>query len=503
MFRPLLLACGILAASVHVSYAQIFIPIYISPAIVPDAKTADYKNIHTVAVISALGSQFVMHNNHFIAPIERQLDIQDWKIDEEIEIRLKQYLSNRFSFKQVSFDHAALAKISDGQFGGLGSNFSGFLRSLPTDQVDAYIVVRRGLAYSAPGIEGLGLENGAPFGDATPVVWTNFEINIVDAKTSKVIAEAYSRVRLRDNTPPSFSGIFASDILKVDDKFNLSDKQKLVLHETVSSALNLSIVETLRTLNIASDLPAAGTRTMVPIPPDQSPYKTYRNVAVVSGLGSKLNVEHAGYSILSHDTYPAMDTNWDLDTLLEKRAGAALAKHFNIVTADVDRAAFSKTVLRNEDHKWVPAIYGLPNTPDIDLYVLLVPVKEPIWGRYETAGPGLFNKTGLDPEETFIYAHYAIAAVDARTMKLVMGRIATMDPTHANKDVHEAKDKSFWSDAKPPEFTDAQKDDIKNSMYSLLNDSADETLLDLGLLGVIPEIGTPIENNPPSVQIGK
>ncbi len=493
MLKRLFAALILLAfAAGPANAAVIFIPMYFPAAGVPGAQTADYAGIHTVAVISALGSQITMRNNHFIAPKEHALDIQSWKLDDEIAARLKQYLSPRFEFKDVSFDRAALAKIPDGQWDGLFSGFTDFLKTLPHEQVDAYIVVRKGLAYQAPGIEGLGLENGSAFGDATPVVWTNYGIDIIDGKTGKQIGQAYSRVRLRDNTPPSFCGIFASPALKVGDDFNLSDNQLQLLHGTVSTMLNLSIVETLRALNIGVDLPPAGARTMVPIDPEKNPYKNYKNVAVVSALGKQFDVEHAGFSVLNHSTYPALDTGWDLDAHIEQQARTLLSQHFSVVEPNADRAAFEKTVLWNEDGKFAPVLAGLNPDPNIDLYVVFVPLRRPVWGVYKTTGLGVFNKTGLGTEGTYIFAHYAVAVIDAHTMKVLFARNAIMSPDHASPDPQQILDKEFWPSASPPVFSPEQMTKFHDTITDILDNSVNETLLQMFLLGVAPADGTPL-----------
>jgi hypothetical protein len=191
--RLLAVALGVLFCATSVSNAQIFIPI-ITPAYpqaFPQAQTADYQKIHTVAVISAIGDHISMHGASFWSSKTRNLDLSGWNLDDEIQAQLKKQLSARFSFKEVPFDRAALAKIPNGPLVNYLSGFSGFLQTLPQTDVDAYLIVRRDLEYHMPSIEGLGLEGL----ENASVLWANYEIDLVDAQSRKLIAKAYSRVR--------------------------------------------------------------------------------------------------------------------------------------------------------------------------------------------------------------------------------------------------------------------------------------------------------------------
>ncbi len=492
MFKKLLAVAMLVAAASGANAATVFVPSYVTPPRVEEAQPSDYRNIRSVAVISALGENLTLRNNHFLGPQEHELDIGDWKIDAEIEARLKQYLSARFSFRQVSFEREALARISDNRLGDLFSGFSDFLEKLPTDQTDAYIVVRQGLANSAPGIEGLGLENGGTFEDGVPIVWANFEINIVDAKSKRIIARSYSRVQLRKSTPISFAGFFADQALKVGDDFNLTGAQSKLLHNTVSSLLNLSLVETLRSLNMGVDLPPPGARSLVPIPSDKNPYAGYRNVAIVSALGDSLDIEHAGFSILNHDIFPAQDPGWHVDAYIEAKARSLLSAHFSVVDPKVDRAAFSRAVLWDESAKFAPQLPGLNPDPGIDLYIVFVRLNEPVLGVYTAAGPGIFNKTSSLPEiaeGTYVFAHYAVAAIDARTMKVVFAKGAQMSPASDMSAPQRLLNAVSWPSSSPPVFPSDEMDQFHAAMNGILDESVNETLLQLLLLGVTPVEG--------------
>lgn len=470
-----------------------FIPMYIPMAVSPSASPADYTNIHSVAVISALGGKLRMQSHNFLGTKEKDLDISSWNIDGEIEARLRQYLSDRFTFKDVPYDRAALAGIPNGRWDNFFSKFPDFLKSLPRDAVDAYIVVRPDLGAYAPGIEGLGLENGGAFSDITPVVWANYDIDIVDAHTGKVIGQAYSQVRLRDNTPPSFVGLYASDALKVGGDFQITDTQKNILHETVSTALNLSIIETLRALKTGVDLPQAGARRLTPIPPDKNPYKDYKNVAVISALGDDIQLDHMGGTVFSESNYRVPEPDWHIDEHIEKRATDALAQHFTVVKADVDRTALSRATIWDDDGKLAPSFPGLPGDPKVDLFVLFLNLNERMAGVHFTKGLGLFNHTPIteEPNSTSVFAHFAVVTVDAKTMKFVSARAGIVGPEYPTPEPRKDMNNAIWPKS-PPAMSAEQSGQIHDGLITILDASIDETLLQLALLGVFPTASQPL-----------
>jgi hypothetical protein len=489
MIRRVIAVAAVLGSIISpANAAGVFVPlIFPVSVVVQGAKTADYDKIHTVAVISALGSHLTMRNNHFIGPKEHTIDVEDWKIDDEIENRLKQYLSPRFSFKEVPYDRASIAKIPDGQWDNWFSKFPDFLKTLPQDQVDAYIVVRQGLGYNAPGIQGLGLENGAPFGEATPVVWTNYEIDIVDAKTAKVIAEAYSRVRLRDSDQPSFSGIFASNALKVGDDFSLTDSQSKLLHSTVSTMLTLSIIETVRALNMGIELPPPGARVLREFTPEDDPYPHAKSVAIISGVGDVIDFEHLGFTILARSSASLPDPGWNLDTQIEQRARDNLQKRFTIKDVPIDREQFAKARLWDEDGKAAPHFPGLAVTDDVDLYVVFVKMSAGMAPTVvQATGLGVLDTTGslvnIAPD-TEVFANYATAVIDAHTGKVIFARRAISSPTHKDDWPAKPLDRTIWP-KNPAAMTSEQATAIKNALTDIIYDSEDETLLRLGLTGL-------------------
>ena len=351
----------------------------------------DYSAIHTVSVISSIGDKVNLSFGNMWGTATKEMPIQSWNIDALVETRLRQYLSGRFTFKDILYDRSALAKIPNTPFSFSNTEYSEFLKSIPANGVDAYIIVRPDLEYHQPGVAGLGLWNADNFAKPmTPYVWTNYEIDIVDARTLQTIAHAISSFRRNDKSPFSWAGV-PSPALRVGGDFKLTDAQINLLHATVVPMVNLSLIEVLRDLNTGVALPPPGARTIVPVSPERDPYKAYKKVAIVSALGDVIDLEHEGGTIFSHDNYLTPDPNWHLDDLVEARARAALEKHFLIAQPNVDRATFANAMIWDRDGKLAPNFAGLNPSPDVDLYVVFLKLKPAHMGRGQDGGRRRFQ----------------------------------------------------------------------------------------------------------------
>ena len=456
---------------------------------------ADLSRIKTVAVISAIGDHVTISSEHFIGSQTKSLDTHDWNLDAEVETRLRQYLSRRFEFTDIPYDRAKLAAIPNGHWDGLISGLPGFLKSLPDDSVDAFLIVRPGLAYQSPGPEGLGLTNADAPNNTVPLIWANFELDIIDAHTKKNLAVSYSRIKLRDNGTRSVPAIPGSVLLKADSNLALNDGQKVLLHGAMSTLVNLSLIESLRFLDIGADVPAPSARTMVPIAPLKDPFVAYRNVAVVSALGDDFLFHHLGGTIFSQNEYVVPEPDWHIDSLVEDRARMALSRHFTVVEPNVDRSQFRNASLLDDAGKPAPSFPGLKQGPDIDLYVVFVKLKQTAAGVIDTRGVGVFNHTPVtgEPDRTFVFAHYAVVAIDARTMKVLEAHSAVASPEHAVSAPHQDVAASDWPET-AAELTPQRTTVIRSALSDIVDDTVDETLLQMDLLGVIPSYAMPLSS---------
>lgn len=488
--RTRILAAAFIAATAatpalaHGGGGYVFIPIYI-PGRAPmhmAAQTGDYSRIHTVAVVSALGTSLTLTNDHFMGPVSRSVNIDDWKVDDEMTRLVRGYLGDRFAVKDVPYDRAALAAIPNGKMDTDTTPITAYLGKLPADGVDAFIVIRPNLDYHEPGVIGLALENGSDMTGSRPIVWANYEMDIVDARTLKVIGHAASRVRLREGEPDSFSGLIASGntlVLKDDEALDATKRD--TLHAYVSRLLNASAVETLRALQIGVALPEAGARKMIPIPADKDPWAKFSTVAVYSAVGDTLDCEHLGGTIFSTSSAKLSEPDWDMDGLLERQAKAALSKRFKIVDAPVDRAALAGATLQDASGKVAPAFPGI-TAGGADLYVVLVKVKVPVFTRFDGEGFGVWNHTPIGGENTAVFAHYAITVLDGHTLKLLAARTAVTSPDHTDPHPLTWVDNALWP-GDPPALTQTQATRIANALDDLVDDTVPETMLRLALTG--------------------
>jgi len=96
----------------------------------PKVQIGSYANIHSVAVLSAIGGSITFQNHYFVAPITGSMDISEWKIDEQVGAMLHQYLGSRFKVHAVAYDRAALAAIPNGPWDASGGPTRCFLQAV-------------------------------------------------------------------------------------------------------------------------------------------------------------------------------------------------------------------------------------------------------------------------------------------------------------------------------------------------------------------------------------
>ncbi len=473
--------------------AVMFIPVIIPiPVQVPSAQTGGYSRIHKVAVISAIGSRFIIQNNGFWGTKRYPLDIAAWKVDDTIEGMMRKYLGSRFTIVSVLFDRRPLASLPNGPWDNSTGGVRKLLSAVPNEGLDAFIVVRPDLEYQAPGISGLGLQNGTDFiNDAAPVIWANYEIDVVDAHTYVTIAKAYSRVSLHRGQPDSFAGLIADSSLKTD-KIILDEQQENLLHALTNRLVTASLIETLRSLQLGVTLPEVGARVLVPIPPDKAPYPDIKSVAIVSGIGDSLDFERFA-TIFGRSSKLIPVPEWHLDALVEHEARSALAPQFTIKDVAVDRAAFAHASLIDSDGKPNPQFPGLSPTPTVDAYLVFLKLREPLSDIMMT-GTGLGMRHNAVASQTGIFAFYAVALLDARTLKIIGATSAVTSPEFpASKPLLDVED-SLWPD-NPASPVPAQAAQIQKTIRDILVDTCHESMLRLGLTGMM------VDGAPPPVPV--
>jgi hypothetical protein len=489
----LLTAFAVTALAGPASAAVVFIPIVIPiPVQVPSAQTGGYSKIHNVAVISAIGSHFTIQNNSFWGTKRYPLDISGWKMDSAVEGMMRQYLGNRFNIVSVPFDRSALAALPNGPWDNSTGSVRKLLVSVPNDRLDAFIIVRPDLEYQAPGISGLALQNSTDFiNNAAPVVWANYEIDIVDAHTYDTIAKAYSRVSLHRGQPDSFAGLIATSNLKTD-RFDLDEQQQNLLHALTNHLITASLIETLRSLQLGVALPEAGARTLIPIPPDKRPHPGIKSVAIVSSIGDTFDFERFA-TVLGMSSKVVPVPEWQLDALVEQEARSAIGRQFIVKDIPIDRAAVAHASLIDSDDQLNPRFPGLSPTSDVDAYVLFVKLREPL-SDILMHGTGLGMWHNAVAQQTGMFAYYAVALVDAHTLKIIAATSAVTSPNYPASRPSVAVDDSLWPND-PMSMNGADAEKIRKAIQGLVIDTGRESMLRLGLTGMM------IDGAPPSVPI--
>jgi hypothetical protein len=483
VFRKLVLALTVLAVTaVQANARVVFIPIYIpaSVPVVPAAVKADYEKIHKVAVISAIGGSLDVMSIRQLGPAdERPFPISDWNLDAQATALLKQYLGGRFEFHDVAYDSAALSALPNGHWTTASASTAKlveYLKTLPAGDIDAFLLVRPDQEAGVQAPPGIGIFMQG--GDAS--LWANYEIDIVDAKDIRQIAKSFARVRLRDNTTASFAGLELNKALYPDGDQNLTATQLKTIGVATNYLLRVSMIETIRALDLGVPLPAAGARVLKPIPADSNPYRKYKSIAVASVLGDGLTEDGFGFMQMSHDHFVLPVPDWQLDARAEERVKKALAGHFEVHDADVDRAALSKISIMSNDLKVNRDFSTLKPSGDTDLWLLLMPASLPVVSGHKAEGAGLYKVTG----GAAAYVNYLMVLVDARSGAFLMSRLPTTSPDHAEAFAWRRIDKSVFPD-KPPALSPAQAEQVKATITSLLDDTLDETVLRMGLTGLV------------------
>src|SRR5262249_54930673 len=106
------------------------------------ADNIEYANIHSVAVISAMGDSVAM-NTWTNSTSDSYSFRTDWNVDAQIVSEVTKALSGHFVVKSLSADSEQLAKIlSTTQSEDYDDAVKQFVRSLPkSNGVDAYVIV--------------------------------------------------------------------------------------------------------------------------------------------------------------------------------------------------------------------------------------------------------------------------------------------------------------------------------------------------------------------------
>src|ERR1700733_68770 len=178
----------------------------------PARAAEKYAGIHTVAIVSALGDiYFTDDKTPFNSAFDWVLGTWDWKLDEAAAAKIAKLLDPRFAVKEVAYNRGAFAqpKRNDPVSKMLDSSKESLVSQLPRDNgVDAYILVRP-CWFSGDYIAMSGLAVARQWNDERAVIYANYVIEVVDAKTGEILSQSVSHVGERSlfgNEKPARGG---------------------------------------------------------------------------------------------------------------------------------------------------------------------------------------------------------------------------------------------------------------------------------------------------------
>ena len=446
---------------------------------VPPAEIGSYDKIHTIGVVSAIGgSARLFRHNGFLNSTTVNRDISAWNMDGIAFSALDQLLSSRFKLIDIPVNHKTIADaINPGLLNSNTAPLTAYLRGLKRDDVDAFLVVRPVSTNLDPGGAGLDLELAAD----QPTVWANYELVLIDAKTFQQIAKAFSRVHMSAIEPTLPPGVVFFFPFITDEKITLSELQPEQLRKMFSTALQLSLVETVRSLRFDVPLPRPGGRLVLPTPRDRDPYRNISTVAVVSGVGDQLQLAYRGTLFRHHMTsVPTPDSN--LDDTIETQVSQILSKRFEIKKVPVDRAKLASTVISGIGVPPETHINGLTANAGVDAYVVIVKHQSLIGRSFdEVSGLGVWRNEPFGSTYTGAFANYMVLVIDGHTLSVMRSWLASSSPAWTDLIDYQTIDDKTWPDNDKP--SSQQLKTIRAAEDSILSDSLPETLYRIGLTG--------------------
>jgi hypothetical protein len=463
----------------------VVVPMYVGSAgpALPPAKTGDYSRIHAVALLSAIGETFTVHSAETgLFSRSKQINIAAWKMDDLAASVVRRYLAGRYTVKDVAFDRAALAAIPNGAWTDSSKDLRKFMATVSAEGVDAFVVIRPDLVRSVEeyGIVGLGLQKAE-----RPIEWLDFEIDVVDAHTLDLIGQSFARTQAREGTGAQIAGFIMPSDRNVGDDLTPTPAQVLLLKTDFAFHLEKTLVETLRALNLGIELPTPGARNLVAMSDAMNPWKTVKTVAVVSTVGDSLELPWSGV-FFTHGNHSISISGWNLDATIEADVVGALSREFTVKTVTLDRARLAGATLKLDKDKHILPVDGLSPSPDVDAYIVIA--KEPATiGPHadDIAGFGVWKQVGVGFESTGVFATYAIEVVDARTLKVLAVGVGVSSPRFPSPKLMRSVNNSVCAKNALTLSPDGEKT-VRTVVTDMMADSVPETLLRLGLTGMMP-----------------
>lgn len=229
----------------------------------------DYKNVHTVAVVPAMGGDIAMRKSGhtMFGNVEYTLHA-DWNLDSQIAQQAAALLAGRFTVSGAAVDPAALeARVPSG-FNGPRSGIEDWAKAQPrTKGIDAYVVI---VPDSAPGTD--ATVRGASVGyallalhDPVTTVTVDYQVVVVDARTGEHIDYGESRYpdsgTLSGYSPPI---VHCGDVMWADKAEDLTAAQKANIRREIESLTGRSLGNALVHAGLIDEASAAAASRSAP-----------------------------------------------------------------------------------------------------------------------------------------------------------------------------------------------------------------------------------------------
>jgi hypothetical protein len=458
-------------------YSYVPIITYQSAPTLPPPEIGNYDKIHTIGIVSALGSSARLHrHNGIMNDADVHYDISHWDLDAVASATLSKLLSPRFSVIDMPVDHFTVANfVSPSLYSTDMAPLQAFLQSLHRTDVDAFLVVKRTTMDLDPGTAGLDLELTA---DDRPTVWANYELILIDAKTFQEIARAYSRTRLAAQLPTVLPGVTFTTPLATDEKITLDDRAAQRVRRMFASTLQLTLTETVRSLRFGNKLPRPGARMPVPIPPDSDALRDVKTVAVISGVGDRLEMAYRG-TFFRHSLTDVPVPDLNLDSMIEAKLTNILSKRFAVKNATVDRAKLANFAATAAGASPSASDFGLKVDAGVDAYVVVIKQLADAGAPTNQAlGLGLWR---FGSDATAAFANCSVFVFDGHTLALRRRARFMTGPDWTGPANAVAVANSTWPDGAP--LTAEQTASIGKALSSLMDEMLPETAYRMGLTG--------------------
>ena len=480
MKRLILVALAALMALAEPAAARgayYYIPVFTwSSPRMPTESTGSYKKIQKVAVLSAIGTDFPFDDDGGMSAKAPRIDISRWAIDDLVATTLRKYLGGRFTLLDTPFDRQALRDLprdSDRK-----AALANYLKTLANPGVDAYLVVRP-VAKDVPGAAALGLELTHDFRLA---IWSNFEIDLIDAHDFSRIAYAEARIKFRDESDIQRPVVVLDGVTPRDVTAGLKPHQADTVRGATQELLARTLVETLRALDFGVALPPLGDHSIAaPAFANRTP--TIHTIAVVSAVGNALSFVSPENVTTPGHVQVTPTGEMGLDEAFEAIAREVLQQHYTVKAVPTDRQKLSYFNLI--PGHGIPQLPGLMPTQEVDAYAVILK-SWTVENRWQ--GLGAWHWTPLFGSEAAVYADYGIVLVNAATLRVLNGVVGKRaasagcpQPSRYSTRLPECRMKESLFPRDAAKLSEPAKAELRARLIELMQSSIPEALYDLGL----------------------